>query len=137
MATASRKVFINLPVQDLQRSVDFFTRLGLTFDPRFTDENATCMVISEEAYAMALVRDRFGDFTSKQICDTSSQTEVLLALSADSRAEVDRLVDTALSDGGRAAGDPQDHGVMYGRSFQDPDGHTWEVFWMDPATLER
>ncbi len=84
---------------------------------------------------MLLVRDRFGDFTSKQICDTSSQTEVLLAPSADSRAEVDRLVDTALSDGGRAAGDPQDHGVMYGRSFQDPDGHTWEVFWMDPATL--
>lgn len=137
MATTSRKVFINLAVQDLQRSVDFFTRLGFTFDPRFTDESATCMVISEEAYAMLLVRDRFRDFTSKQICDTSSQTEVLLALSADSRAEVDHLVDTALSDGGRPAGEPQDHGFMYSRSFQDPDGHTWEVVWMDPQALER
>jgi predicted lactoylglutathione lyase len=124
-------------VADLQRSVDFFTKLGFTFDPQFTDESATCMNISSEAFAMLLVRDRFADFTSKQICDTATSTEVLLALSCESREEVDQLVQSALANGGSAAADAQDHGFMYGWSFQDPDGHTWEVVLMDPAVIEQ
>jgi predicted lactoylglutathione lyase len=128
-------LFVNMAVQDLSRSVDFFTKLGFTFNPQFTDETTTCMIISEQAYAMLLVRDRFKDFTSKQICDTASHTEVLLALSAESREEVDHLVKTAIENGGKPANEKQDHGFMYGWSFQDPDGHTWEVVWMDPQAI--
>ncbi|MEW6583505.1 MAG: VOC family protein [Actinomycetota bacterium] len=128
-----RKIFVNLAVADLAASVEFFTRLGFTFDPRFTDETATCMIVSEEAFVMLLVRDRFADFTSKGICDSTAQTEAILAVSAGSRAEVDELVDAALANGGSPANEPMDHGWMYGRSFDDPDGHLWEVFWMDPA----
>jgi predicted lactoylglutathione lyase len=133
----SRKLFVNLPVADLRRSVGFFTRLGFTFDPRFTDESATCMIVSEEAFVMLLVRDRFTDFTRKQICDTATHTEGLFALSCASRAEVDELVHTAIASGGGHAHDKQDHGFMYGWSFYDPDGHHWEIVWMDPARLEQ
>ena len=131
--TRPRKLFVNLPVRDLDRSVAFFTKLGFTFNPQFTDANATCMIVSEEAFVMLLVRDRFKDFTSKQLCDTRTHTEGLFALSCGSRAEVDELVRTAIGAGGTHAQDPQDHGFMYGWSFEDPDGHTWEVFWMDPT----
>jgi predicted lactoylglutathione lyase len=132
-----RKIFVNLPVADLDKSVAFFTKLGFEFDPRFTDESATCMVISEEAYAMLLVEDRFKDFTPKDLCDATTATEAILALTADSREEVDELVNQALAAGGRPANDPMDEGFMYGRSFQDPDGHLWEVFHMDPSALEE
>src|SRR3712207_5353233 len=119
----SRKLFVNLAVADLQRSVDFFTKLGFSFDPRFTDEQATCMIVSDEAFVMLLVRSRFKDFTKKGLCDATTHTEAILALSAESREQVDELADKALAAGGRPANDPLDHGFMYGRSFEDPDGH--------------
>jgi predicted lactoylglutathione lyase len=129
----SRKIFVNLAVADLGRGVDFFTTLGFSFEPRFTDESATCMIVSDEAFVMLLVKDRFKDFTRKEIVDSTRQTEAILALSAESREDVDRVADTALSSGGTPANDPIEYGFMYGRSFHDPDGHLWEVFWMDPA----
>jgi uncharacterized protein len=138
MASATqRKIFINLAVEDLDRSVEFFTKLGFTFDPRFTDEQATCMVVSDEAFVMLLVEDRFKDFTSKKLCDPTTHTEAIFALSAESREEVDQLVHKALTAGGQASREPVDHGFMYESSFQDPDGHMWEVIWMDPSALEQ
>ena len=133
----ARMIFPNLAVEDLDRSVEFFTHLGFTFDPRFTDETATAMVVNDGASVMLLVKDRFADFTKKQLADLRTHTEAILALSAESREDVDQLVDRALSTGGSPANDPMELGFMYGRSFQDPDGHLWEVFWMDPAALEE
>jgi hypothetical protein len=138
MATSpSRKVFINLPVADLDKSVDFFTQLGFTFDPKFTDEKATCMNLSDEAFVMLLVTDRFKDFTKKDIGDATRSTEVILALSAESRDEVDELVGKALAAGGQPSNDKMDLGSMYGWSFQDLDGHLWEVMHMDQSALEQ
>ncbi len=138
MATAtSRKIFVNLAVEDLDRSVDYFTKLGFTFDPRFTDESATCMIVSDDAFVMLLIKSRFQDFTKKQLADPSAQTEAIVALSADSRAEVDSFADKALGAGGSPANDPYDMDFMYGRSFNDPDGHLWEIVWMDPSALEQ
>ena len=134
---ASRKIFVNLAVEDLGRAVDFFTALGFSFDPRFTDEHATCMIVSDEAFVMLLVRARFKEFTKKEIADSTTQTEAIVAVSAESRDDVDRLADAALAAGGAPANDPMEYGFMYGRSFHDPDGHLWEVFWMDPSALER
>jgi uncharacterized protein len=136
-ATASRKIFVNLAVADLDKAVEFFTQLGFSFDKRFTDKSATCMIVSDEAFVMLLVKDRFKDFTKKEICDPTTHTEAILALSAESREQVDELVDKALAAGGSPANEPMDHGFMYGSSFQDPDGHLWEVIWMDPAALEE
>jgi uncharacterized protein len=133
----SRMIFVNLPVADLQRSVDFWAGLGFTFNPQFTDENATCMVISDDACVMLLTEKYFSTFTTRSLVDASRQTEAILALSAESREEVDRLADRAVSTGGSAANPPQDEGFMYGRSFHDPDGHHWEVLYMDPAALEQ
>jgi predicted lactoylglutathione lyase len=133
MATnPSRKLFVNLAVGDLKRSVDFFSTLGFSFDPKFTDDHAACMIVSDEAFVMLLDEQFFAGFTRKQICDTSSHTEALLAISCASRTEVDDLVNAAVAAGGKHAMDPQDHGFMYGWSFYDPDGHHWEVVWMDP-----
>ena len=134
-ANRSRKIFVNLPVRDLKRSVDFFTKLGFAFNPQFTDDKATCMILSEEAFVMLLVEERFKDFTKKEICDTSTRTEGIFALSCESRAEVDEMVKTAVESGGSRALDPMDHGFMYGWSFYDPDGHHWEVVWMDPSAV--
>jgi uncharacterized protein len=134
---SSRKIFVNLAVRDLGKAVAFFTQLGFSFDPRFTDEQATCMIVSDEAFVMLLVEDRFKDFTKKEIVDSTTHTEAILALSADSREEVDEVVHKALGAGGQPANDPIDHGFMYGWSFQDPDGHLWEVIWMDPSALEE
>jgi predicted lactoylglutathione lyase len=131
--TTARKLFVNLPVRDLERSKAFFSRLGFEFNPRFTDDKAACMVISEDAYAMLLTTPFFETFTKNRPCDTSSHTEALFALSCASRAEVDAIVEKAVAAGGRKAKEPQDHGFMYGWSFYDPDGHHWEVLWMDPA----
>ena len=130
-ATAQRDLFVNLAVDDLERSVDFFTQLGFTFDPRFTDESATCMIVGDDAFVMLLVKDRFKDFTKKSVADSTSQTEAILAVSAESREEVDDLAETALAAGGSAANEPMDMDFMYSRSFQDPDGHIWELVWMD------
>ncbi len=134
---SKRKLFVNLAVEDLDRSVEFFTALGFSFDPRFTDQNATCMLIGEDAYAMLLTKPRFADFTTKDTCNSHSLTEAILAITADSREEVDSLTETALEAGGTPAAEPMDHGFMYGRSFEDPDGHHWEVFWMDPEAVEE
>lgn len=133
----SRMMFVNLPVKDLDRSVDFFTKLGFSFDPRFTDETATQMIVSDDAFVMLLVEDRFKDFTKKELVDATRQTEVILALSAESREGVDELADKALDSGGSLANDPLEMGFMYGRSFNDPDGHLWEVVWMDPSAIEQ
>lgn len=137
MNNGSRKIFVNLAVEDLGRSVDFFTQLGFRFDPRFTDETATCMIVSDEAYFMLLLKDKFTDFTKKELCDTRTHTEAIFALSAESREEVDEFVHKALAAGGQPANDPMDMGFMYGWSFQDPDGHYWEIFWMDPSSMQE
>jgi len=133
----ARMIFVNIAVEDLDRSVDFFTRLGFSFDPRFTDETATCMIVSDEAFVMLLVKSKFKEFTKKELADTATQTEAIFALSAESREGVDELADAALQAGGAPANDPMDYGFMYGRSFEDPDGHIWEVIWMDPSALEQ
>jgi uncharacterized protein len=133
----ARQIFVNIPVADLERSVAFFTALGFEFNPQFTDESGTCMIVSDQAFVMLLVEPRFKDFTKKALADATTHTEVITALSAASREEVDQLCDTALAAGGSPANDPMDMGFMYLRSFQDPDGHMWEVAYMDPAALEE
>lgn len=129
--TALRQIYVNLAVRDLKRTKEFFTKLGLEFNPKFTDDNAACMIVNEGAYVMLLGETFFKTFTKKQICDTSTHSESLLALSCGSRAEVDALVNKAMAAGATHAMDPTDHGFMYGWSFYDLDGHHWEVFWMD------
>ena len=127
----ARLTFVNLPVSDLDRSVAFFSGLGFEFNAQFTDEQATCMVVSDQAFVMLLVEPFFSTFTRKGIADANEQIEIILGVSATSRDEVDELVDRALELGGAAANEPQDEGFMYGRSFYDLDGHAWEVIWMD------
>lgn len=131
----SRKLFVNLAVRDLQRSVEFFTALGFAFDPRFTDASATCMIVSDEAFVMLLVEPRFKDFTKKALCDTRTHVEGLFCISAGSRAEVEAIVQTAIAAGGAPAMDPIDHGFMFGWSFLDVDGHHWEVMHMDMSAV--
>jgi len=133
----TRKLFVNLPVRDLNRSKDFFFQLGFDFNPRFTDENAACMIISDAAFVMLLVEPFFKTFTKNEICDTGSYTEGLFALSCESRAAVDETVQKAIAAGGKRALDPVDHGFMYASSFRDPDGHHWEVIWMDPRHVQQ
>ena len=132
----SRKMFVNLAVKDLGRSMGFFRGLGFQFDPKFTNDKGACMIISDQAYVMLLSEPFFKTFTKKKICETASHTEGLFALFCDSRAEVDELVKKAKAAGGRHAMDPQDHGFMYGWSFYDLDGHHWEVLWMDPKGMQ-
>jgi predicted lactoylglutathione lyase len=127
----ARKIFVNLPVKDLQRSKAFFEKLGFTYDAQFTDDKAACMIINEEAYVMLLTEPFFQTFTQKPIADAKTMSEGLFCLSCDSRAEVDHLVKTALESGGSRAMAPQEHAFMYGWSFYDPDGHHWEVVWME------
>jgi uncharacterized protein len=129
-------IFVNLPVKDLERSKKFFTQLGFQFNPQFTDENAACLILGANIYAMLLVEPFFRTFTPKKIAETKTTAEVINALFVDDRAEVDRLADAALKSGGSFYRDPQEMSFMYGRSFQDPDGHLWEVGWMDPAHVE-
>ncbi|MEX0851329.1 MAG: VOC family protein [Gaiellaceae bacterium] len=134
-SNGSRKMFVNLPVTDLDKSIEFFTKLGFTFDARFTDETATAMIVNDEAVVMLLVQDRFKDFTKKELADATTHTEAIMALSAESREDVDAFADTALEAGGSPANDPMEMDFMYGRSFQDLDGHLWEIFWMNPSAL--
>ncbi|MFL6245465.1 MAG: VOC family protein [Thermoanaerobaculia bacterium] len=132
----SRLIFVNLPVRDLQKSMEFFAALGFTYNQQFTDDKAACMIISDKAFAMLLSEPFFRGFTKNEVCDTRTHTEALLALSCESRAEVDQIVRKAIDAGGRHAMDPQDHGFMYGWSFYDLDGHHWEVLWMDPKAVQ-
>ncbi|MCK8503966.1 VOC family protein [Myxococcus fulvus] len=130
-----RKLFLNLPVADLKRSVDFFTKLGFEFNKDFTDDSATCMVVGEDAYVMLLTDARFKEFIKKPLHDAMQSTAGTYALSANSRAEVDEMVKIALSSGGSKAADAMDLGFMYGGSFYDPDGHHWEVAFMEPGQM--
>jgi len=129
------QIFVNLPVEDLKRSIEFFTQLGFKFNPQFTDETATCMIVREHIFVMLLTRDKFKTFTPKQICDATKSTEVLVCLSVDSREKVDEMVRTAVAAGGSTYNEPQDHGFMYQHGFQDPDGHIWEIIYMEPSAL--
>ena len=136
MAFSTRKIFVNLPVKDLEKSMTFFKALGFTFNAQFTDETAACLVISDDIFAMLLTHDKFKQFTPKAIADASLTSEVLTALSAESKDEVNKMVDAALKAGGQKLREPQDYGFMYERSFQDLDGHIWEIMWMDPAAVK-
>lgn len=126
------KIFVNLPVKDLDESMGFFTKLGFEFDPQFTDETATCMVVAEDIFVMLLTEAKFKTFTPKEICDATKSTEVLVCLSCESREQVNELVGKAVAGGGTTYNEPQDHGFMYGHGFQDLDGHIWELIYMDP-----
>ena len=131
----TRQIFVNLPVKNLNKSIEFFTRLGFTFNPQFTDENATCMIVDENIFVMLLVDKYFKTFMPKEICDTSKSAEVLVALSFDSRAEVDAMVAKAIAAGGSTYKEPNDMGFMYQHGFQDLDGHLWEVFFMEESAV--
>jgi hypothetical protein len=129
------QIFVNLPVKDLKRSMDFFSALGYTFNPQFTNDKAASMIISDTIYAMLLTEPMFGGFTKKEIADAKKTTEVIIALSFDSREEVDSMVKKAVAAGGKTYADPMDHGFMYQHGFEDPDGHLWEVFWMNMSQV--
>jgi uncharacterized protein len=131
------KIFVNLPVKDLNRSIEFFTSLGFTFNPRFTDETATCMIIADDIFAMLLTEAKFKEFTRKEIADATKTTEVLTCLSAESRQKVDAMVDQAVASGGTEAREPMDYGFMYARSFDDLDGHIWEIMHMDESAIQQ
>ncbi|OEJ96370.1 VOC family protein [Streptomyces thermolilacinus] len=131
-------IFVNLPVKDLDKAKAFWTELGYSFNPQFTDEKAACLVFSDTIFAMLITEPFFKNFTKKDITDASSSTETIIALSASSRDEVDRLVDKALAAGATKAIDPVEYGdAMYSRSFQDPDHHNWEVVWMDVEKMAQ
>lgn len=130
----SRKIFVNLPVRDLNRSMEFFSRLGFEFDPQFCDEKAACMIVGDEAFVMLVTEPLFETFTNKDLGDRSRYTQGLIAISAKSRAEVDEMMKTALANGAEAASDPVDHGFMYYSSFYDLDGHHWEPLYMEPKS---
>jgi len=129
------KIFINLPVKNLQHSIDFFTKLGFTFNPQFTDDKATCMIIGDNIFAMLLVEERFQEFTKKPISDAHRSTEVLLALDVESRERIDEMVRIAVENGGSTYAEPKDHGWMYYNSFADLDGHQWELLYMDERAM--
>ena len=131
--TTPRKLFVNVPVADVQRSIDFFEALGFTFNAQFTDATAAAMLVGEDAYFMLLTRAKFQDFTKRAVGDPRRDTQAIHALGVESREAVDAMVKKAISLGGSPAMEPQDHGFMYGWSFYDLDGHHWEVFWMDPS----
>jgi predicted lactoylglutathione lyase len=135
LSLMATQIFVNLPVKDLDKSVAFFTELGYSFNPNFTDEKATCMIISDSIFAMLLVEPYFMSFTKKEIPDTSKAAEVTLALSRESRAEVDSIVNMAIKAGGKAHNEPNDMGFMYSWGYEDLDGHIWEVMWMDPSGM--
>jgi len=133
----TRQIFVNLPVKDLNETVDFFTKLGFAFNPQFTDENATCMIVNNDIFVMLLVEKFFKTFTKKELCDTIKDTEVIVALSTESREKVDQMINNVIEAGGKEHRKPQDHGWMYGRSFEDINGHLWEVIYMDKNALKK
>ncbi|MGQ0442216.1 MAG: VOC family protein [Methylophilaceae bacterium] len=126
------QIYVNLPVKNLNQSIAFFTQLGFKFNPQFTDENATCMIIGEDSFVMLLIEGFFQTFTNKSIADAKSTTEVLLCISVQSRPEVDSMVKKAIAAGGKSHQKPQDHGFMYMHGFEDLDGHLWEIMFVEP-----
>ncbi len=131
----ARKIFVNLPIKDMEASQAFFRALGFSFNAQFTNEQGACMIVGDDIFVMLLVEPFFQTFIKKPISDAKKATEVLVCLSCDSRAEVDELVKKALAAGGTAPNAPQDHGFMYAHGFDDIDGHVWELVWMDPAAV--
>ena len=131
----TRQIFVNLAIENMERSKAFFSALGFSFNPQFTNDKGACMVIADNIYAMLLAESFFQTFTKKPVADATKSTEVLVCLSCDSRAEVDEMVRKALAAGGTAPNAPQDHGFMYSHGFEDLDGHVWELVWMDPAAV--
>ena len=129
----STQIYVNLPVKHLDKSLRFFKRLGFAFNPKFTDENAACMIVSDDIYVMLLVEEFFKTFTPHPICDASRSTEVIVCLSCESREAVDLMVRSALAAGAKTTSKPKDHGFMYQHGFQDLDGHLWEVMYMEPT----
>ncbi len=132
----SKKIFVNLPVKNLRKSMDFFGELGFMFNSQFTDETAACMIVSDDIYVMLLTHPKFKSFTPKQICDATGSTEVLVRLSSASRDEADDTVRKAVAAGGTTSRQPQDYGFMYGHGFQDLDGHIWELAYMEPSAIK-
>ncbi|MFE0506719.1 VOC family protein [Peribacillus butanolivorans] len=137
MGVQAEKIFVNLPVKDLNASIEFFTKVGFDFNEQMTNENATCVVISESIYVMLLVEDYFKTFTKREIPDSAKSTEAIVALSVKSKGEVDEIVNKALDAGGKPFNEAIDHGFMYGWSFQDIDGHLWEIFYMDESGFNQ
>ena len=131
------KILVNLPVKNLDRSVEFFTKLGFSFNAQFTDETATCMVVSEDIFVMLLTEAKFKEFTPNAICDATKSTEVLVCLSSHSREEVDKMIRKAVAAGGTTYNEPQDYGFMYSHGFQDLDGHIWETMFMEPSAVNQ
>ncbi|WP_246938492.1 VOC family protein [Bacillus pinisoli] len=131
MGIQAKSIFVNLPVKDLNKTKEFFSKLGFEFNSQFTNELAACMIISDNIFAMLLVEDHYKNFTKKEIADTTNSSEAIMALSIDSREKVDEIVNNALKAGGKPSKEPQDHGFMYGWGFEDIDGHLWELFFMD------
>lgn len=129
----AKQIFVNLPVRDLEKSKAFYLALGHSINPKFTDDNAACVVVSDTIYFMLLKREYFQTFTDRRICDTGREVQVLLALDTDGRPQVDAVMEKALANGGSEAGTTRDYGFMYQRSFADPDGHVFEVFYMNEA----
>ncbi|WP_224998808.1 VOC family protein [Cesiribacter sp. SM1] len=131
------KIFVNLPVKDLSVSRAFFTSLGFTFNPQFSDDKAACMIIGENIFSMLITEAFFKTFTQKPICDATQSTEALIAIDVESREKVDEMVKKAVAAGGTIYKEPQDHGWMYYHSFADPDGHQWELMYMDESALPQ
>ena len=130
------KIFVNLPVRDLKKSIDFFTKLNFTFNQQLTDETATCMIVSDDIFVMLLTHEKFKTFTPKAICDATKSTEVLVCLSCESRDHVNDMVRKAVAAGGTTYNQPQDHGFMYAHGFQDLDGHIWELVYMESSAVK-
>ncbi|MGH7825216.1 MAG: VOC family protein [Candidatus Binatia bacterium] len=129
------KIFVNLPVKNLNKSIEFFTKLGFSFNQQFTDETATCMIVTDDIFVMLLTEEKFKTFTPNEICDAKKYTEALVCLSLEGRAKVDEMVRKAVAAGGATYNEPQDHGFMYGHGFQDLDGHIWELIYMEPGAV--
>lgn len=134
----AKQIFINLPVRDISAATAFYTAIGASKNPQFSDESSSCMVWSDTIFVMLMTHDKWAHFTQKPIVDARRESEVMLALSADDRASVDKMTDTAGANGGKADVNPtQDLGFMYGRSFEDPDGHIWEVMFVDMSQMPQ
>ncbi len=133
----AKKIFINLPVTDLKKAMSFYAKIGFANNPQFTDETAACMVLTEEIYLMLLTHAKFAQFTKKEIANTSKTVAVINSLSVDTLAEVNAMIENAVKGGGNEANEPRDFGFMQQRSFEDLDGHLWEVFYMDVSKFPQ
>ncbi|MBS1984475.1 MAG: VOC family protein [Bdellovibrionales bacterium] len=133
----AQQIYINLPVKNLSKAMQFFTHIGFAFNLKFTNATGACMIVGENIYVMLLAENFFRTFTTKSICDAKESTEVLICISAESRESVDEMITRARQAGGAVTRQPQDHGFMYGHGFEDLDGHIWEVIYMDPSTSQK